>query len=136
VGVGSRGSGPEGVIYCDTHSLLWLRSGDLAWLSKSARRMLEESEALISPMVLLELQTLYEIQRIREAPSRIVQGLRADLGLRVCELPWSVVVERAVEIDWTRDPFDRMIVAHADARSAPLLTADEKIASHYQRALR
>jgi PIN domain nuclease of toxin-antitoxin system len=35
---------------------------------------------------------------------------------------------------WTRDPFDRIIVAHADVVSAPLLTKDQAIRRNYRRA--
>lgn len=37
------------------------------------------------------------------------------------------VVEAATGISWTRDPFDRLISAHAIVANAPLITADETI---------
>jgi len=40
-----------------------------------------------------------------------------------------------VSSEWTRDPFDRLIVAHAAANDARLLTKDEKIRRHYKRAV-
>ena len=36
---------------------------------------------------------------------------------------------------WTRDPFDRMIVAQAALREAPLLTKDRVLHEHYDRAV-
>jgi PIN domain nuclease of toxin-antitoxin system len=37
------------------------------------------------------------------------------------------LVEAATKLDWTRDPFDRMISAQAIVAGAPLLTADRTI---------
>jgi PIN domain nuclease of toxin-antitoxin system len=46
------------------------------------------------------------------------------------------VVQAARDEKWTRDPFDRLIVAHAKINGlAPLLSADEQIARHYARTL-
>jgi len=39
-------------------------------------------------------------------------------------------VRAAVDLTWTRDPFDRLIDAHAIAASVPLLTADRAILEH------
>ncbi len=45
------------------------------------------------------------------------------------------VVERAMTLSWTRDPFDRVIVATADLHGAPLLTRDERIRENYPAAV-
>jgi PIN domain nuclease of toxin-antitoxin system len=36
---------------------------------------------------------------------------------------------------WTRDPFDRLIVANAMADGAPLITADETILANFRDAV-
>lgn len=41
----------------------------------------------------------------------------------------------ALKESWTRDPFDRLIVANAKAAGAPLITKDERIRKHYRRAI-
>jgi len=38
-------------------------------------------------------------------------------------------------IIWTRDPFDRLIVAHAIKANCNLLTKDEKIRKNYAHAV-
>ncbi len=54
----------------------------------------------------------------------------------MCPLSFEVVATAALDEDWTRDPFDRLIVAHAKASGlAPLITSDEKIRLHYPRAI-
>ena len=57
------------------------------------------------------------------------------IDVRVCDLSFRSVVEAAVSENWTRDPFDRLIVANAKARRAPLLSKDERIRLHYARAI-
>lgn len=37
------------------------------------------------------------------------------------------LTKAALDLAWTRDPFDRLIAAHAIVAGAPLLTADEQI---------
>ena len=42
---------------------------------------------------------------------------------------------QSLEIDWTRDPFDRLIVAQAIAADGFLLTKDRTILNHSVAAL-
>lgn len=52
------------MIYLDTHVVLWLYLRKGEGLSSKARYLIEfEPEIFISPMVLLELDYLYEIER-------------------------------------------------------------------------
>jgi PIN domain nuclease of toxin-antitoxin system len=46
-----------------------------------------------------------------------------------------IIVEHALKEKWVRDPFDRLIVAHAKANDAPLVTKDERIRLNYRHAL-
>lgn len=41
----------------------------------------------------------------------------------------------AADLSWTRDPFDRLISAHAIVANAPLVTADEVIREHLSLAV-
>lgn len=86
-------------------------------------------------MVLLELQLLFEIGRAKDPALKVADSLARDLGVEVCDQSFHSVAASAMEIKWTRDPFDRLIVAHASANDAPLITKDEKIRRHYKRAV-
>jgi PIN domain nuclease of toxin-antitoxin system len=44
-------------------------------------------------------------------------------------------VLQALPLSWTRDPFDRLIVAQAAVRDAPLLTKDRAIRRRYRAAV-
>ena len=112
--------------YLDTHVVIWLYAGRLAQLSAKARGQIDQDDLLISPTVLLELQYLKEIGRLKTSPSKILSALEKDVGLRTCDLPFSEVVEAALGQRWVRDPFDRLIMGHAKANDAPLVTKDEK----------
>jgi PIN domain nuclease of toxin-antitoxin system len=57
--------------------------------------------------------------------------LSAEIGARICELPFSIVMTTALREKWGRDPFDRLIVAQAKVNEAVLVTKDETIRSNY-----
>jgi len=124
------------MIYLDTHVAVWLYSGDLSLISEQAAESIESNELLISPAVLMELQFLYEIKRIKTRPAKIREYLEAQIGLRVCEIPFISVISHSLLQSWTRDPFDRIITGQAKARgNTPLLTKDRNIREHYPQAL-
>ena len=124
------------IAYLDTHVVVWLAQGDPARFPTKARVPLESAELLISPMVLLELEYLREIERIRLSSREVFLKVKHEFGLRVCDLAFAHVAEVALDEKWTRDPFDRMVVAQAKANGlAPLVTADEEIRRNYPRTL-
>jgi PIN domain nuclease of toxin-antitoxin system len=101
-----------------------------------ARSALERSELLLSPMAFLELDYLREIGRGKMGASDVLRKLEAEIGLRLCDLDFATVATAALDESWTRDPFDRIIVANAKARGfALLISADATIQQHYPRAI-
>lgn len=123
-------------LYLDTHILVWLYQDGATRLTPLAVKTIEEAEQLlISPMVELELTYLHEISRVNCPALNILDSLRRDIGLETCKQPFAAVVGAALALDWTRDPFDRLIVAQAAHRSSPLLTADQNIREHYSAAI-
>jgi PIN domain nuclease of toxin-antitoxin system len=122
-------------LYLDTHIVVWLVRGERDKLGEAARQAIEECELAVSPAVVLELELLHEIGRLRASALSIVTAMATDIGLRVCDLPFRTVVEYALKEKWGRDPFDRLIVANAKAAEAPLVTKDAKIRRHYSRVI-
>lgn len=123
-------------LYLDTHVLVWLYQDGATRLTPAGAQAIETTERLlISPMVELELTYLHEISRINCSAATILDTLRRDLDLEACKLPFASVVGAALPQTWTRDPFDRLIVAQAAHGHAPLLTADRNILGHYPGAL-
>jgi PIN domain nuclease of toxin-antitoxin system len=87
-------------------------------------------------MVVLELELLYEIKRAKQSSRDMLRKLEHELGVRFCDLPFEEVANAALDEKWTRDPFDRMIVASAKLNGlAPLISSDQKIARHYPRTV-
>jgi PIN domain nuclease of toxin-antitoxin system len=97
----------------------------------NAIKVLRATEIVISPIVKLELQYLYEIGRIEIAPDKIVDSLIREVGLVVARDEFDQVIFQAMMIDWTRDLFDRIITAHAAATNDRLLTKDQTILENY-----
>lgn len=124
----------EALIYLDTHVVAWLYAGRVDLLSGRAAKLIESEELRICPMVTLELEYLREIGRLAVGGNTVVQSLSTQLGLEVCELAFTAVIESALDQRWTRDPFDRLIVGHAALAAIPLLTKDEDIRRHYRHA--
>jgi len=122
------------MIYLDTHAAVWLYSGDLQLFSERACQLIEENDLLVSPMVLLELQYLFEIKRITVEPTVLFDFLAESIGLQKCRASFARVIAEAMRISWTRDPFDRIITATAAVHQAVLLTKDETIRQQYELA--
>jgi len=122
-------------VHLDTHVVIWLAQGDLQVLGKASRRAIDAGDPVVSPAAVLELELLHEIGRLRLTAQKVIAILAADIGLRVCDLPFYKVVDHALHESWVRDPFDRLIVANAKAAGAPLITRDERIRQNYSRAI-
>lgn len=121
--------------YLDTHVVAWLYAGRVDLVSRRAAGAIEEDDLLISPMVALELQYLHETKRLAVRADTIIRGLQTQIGLRICDLAFPIVAGSAVEQDWTRDPFDRIIVGQAAAAGKPLVSKDRSIRGHYRHTL-
>jgi PIN domain nuclease of toxin-antitoxin system len=124
----------EEVIFLDTHVVVWLYAGQLDLFSAEAHRDLQHSELVISPIVALEIQYLHEIDRLTVPAGAVIEELKRSIGLKIGNYPFEQVVTAALSNTWTRDPFDRIIVAQAALGQHRLLTRDRTIQDHYERA--
>jgi PIN domain nuclease of toxin-antitoxin system len=124
------------LIYLDTYVVAWLYAQGRAAIPARALAQIEDADDIrISPMVRLELQYLYEIQRVTQPPLPVLDALAAVLGLTVCQAAFPAVVREAEKQHWPRDPFDRLIVAQAALLDAPLITKDSTIHAAYAKAV-
>lgn len=122
------------MIRLDTHVVVWLYTGELERLSPATVAALEQEDLVVSPIVELELTYLHEVGRLTVTGPQVTSDLRARLGLGFSDQTMSAVVAAATPLDWTRDPFDRLIVGDALAASTPLITKDQTIRRHVQLA--
>ncbi|MCI0434009.1 MAG: PIN domain-containing protein [Gemmatimonadetes bacterium] len=109
----------------DTHFLLWIvldapRLDEFPWLQ-------EYRPWGVSPVSFLEIQFLAEAGRLTARTPEFTDAVLADERFVVDEVPLLLLIRYAVDVDWTRDPFDRLIVAHSAARRSPLCTVDRGI---------
>lgn len=95
-----------------------------------------ESESVgISPTVLLELALLNEIGRVLDPPEVVLEVVGRGLPVGVSDAQLTAVARAAVPLRWTRDPFDRLIVATARVERVRLLTRDRLVREHAPEAI-
>jgi len=109
----------------DTHYLIWVvtnakRLKQFPWLQRYAPWR-------ISPVSFMEIQLLAESGRLKLRPTELIETVKSDPRFVLDDVFISVLVHKALELSWTRDPFDRMLAAHSLARQLPLCTADLEI---------
>jgi PIN domain nuclease of toxin-antitoxin system len=111
------------VILLDTHALLWVHTGH----RRTRALVAGVSRLHACPVSLLEIGFLVEAGRLRLRHGAEPKDLMADDRWLVDEPPCGPWFERALDLGWTRDPFDRLLVAHALVRRWKLATAGEVI---------
>ena len=110
------------VILLDTNAIIWL-----AQAHRRARPLQTLSRIHISPASLLEIQFLLEAGRLRFKDTASIEAIASDLRWRLDEPPAGPWFAAACEFGWTRDPFDRLIAAHARLRRWKLATGDDQL---------
>jgi len=122
------------LIYLDTHVVVRLCAENRIKFSNSVENLIEKYEVSISAIVCLELQYLLEIKRIAAKPEKIISNLASSIGLKICDKNFNTIISKAMSLSWTRDPFDRIIVANAAINNSVLITKDQHILEHYENA--
>jgi PIN domain nuclease of toxin-antitoxin system len=116
-------------ILLDTHAVIWALE-DSRRLSPRARSSVEDprNEVIVSAASAIEIAIKISLGRLR-APEDLAaacddagfvcRALGFDEAAVLRSLPWH-----------HRDPFDRLLVAHAIAERATLVTRDRELASY------
>jgi predicted nucleic acid-binding protein len=110
------------VILLDTNALIWLQQGH-----RRARPLAQVPRLYLSPATILELQFLVEADRVRFGARVSLATIASDPRWALDEPPAGRWFAAATELGWTRDPFDRLIAAHAILRGWKLATGDEML---------
>jgi PIN domain nuclease of toxin-antitoxin system len=119
IGLIERRRPPAIVILLDTNAAIWMEQGHERTRSLAASR----KTLCLSPATLLELQFLLEAGRIR-LRGRSVSSVITRGHWLLDDPPAVAWFEEALDVGWTRDPFDRLLVAHARVRGWKLASAD------------
>ena len=85
----------------------------------------------VSPISLLEIQYLSEVDRLRVRNPEFSDLVISDARFVVDDVPLHAMVRHALPMTWTRDPFDRLLAAHSGARRVPLCTVDHRILANH-----
>ena len=116
-------------ILLDTHLILWWINDDPA-MSRIARALIAnpDNTIFVSPVSTWEIWLKYSLGRL-ERPAEFEEALARE---EFEQLPLTVAHTRKVaELPWLhRDPFDRMLLAQAQAADLTLLTADSQLAQY------
>lgn len=113
----------------DTHFLIWAL---LSWPRLDEYSWLERYRPWgVSPVSLLELQFLAEVGRIEIRQPELLEALAGDARFVIDEVPLLALIRHALPLEWTRDPFDRLLAAHSLARRTPLCTVDRELSRHH-----
>lgn len=114
------------MILLDTNAVLWM-------LTHHARaRPLAGTKArlYLSPVTVLELKFLTEVGKLSTTPGKSVTDVAEDPRWTLDSPASAALFEEALDLDWTRDPFDRLLVAHAQLRRWRLATGDRMMLTH------
>jgi PIN domain nuclease of toxin-antitoxin system len=114
-------------VLVDTCALLALPGGELP--ERAAAALREAPEAYVSVVTPWEVAIKVTGGKLRliEPPIQWFVGLVKRYDLREIPLDAGIVCAAAALPLLHRDPFDRVIVAVAQARGLPVLTSDENI---------
>ena len=116
----------ETVILLDTNATIWVHDDH----ARAASLIRAGKPLYVSPATLLELQVLTESGRLRLRRGSTPRELIADDRWVQDDPPSHDWFETALEVGWTHNVFDRLLVAHARMRRWKLATSDTTILAH------
>lgn len=111
----------------DTHALLWWLVGSERLSSTAKQAILDEAnEVLISAATAWEIATKYRLGRLPAAEALALDfaGTVADQGFDELAISVEDAVRAGSLPGPLRDPFDRMLIAQAQARSLVLISIE------------
>ena len=114
------------MILLDTNALVWT----LSHHARSKPLFAPPARLYVSPVALLELAYLVEVGRVRLTVPGGIERLSEDPRFTLDDPPMWPLFRAAFGLSWTRDPFDRLIVAHAASRRFRLATGDRHLLEH------
>jgi len=81
---------------------------------------------------ILEIQFLAEAGKGRIESPHFMRQVMKDPRFALDDISLATLTQRSLELSWTRDPFDRLIVAHSLARRLPLCSVDRQVVGNHK----
>ena len=111
----------------DTSVLLWSRAGEHK-LNSRAKELLSSrsSELFLSAASVWEIAIKYVLGalRLHAPPGLYIPGVLSEMDIHALDVTLMHAIEAGGLPPHHRDPFDRMLIAQANAEQLVLLTAD------------
>jgi PIN domain nuclease of toxin-antitoxin system len=112
----------------DTHALLWWRAGDSA-LSPPARRLIADmdNEIFVSAVSIWEISIKTNRGNLENGliVLETLPGFMKEQRLEFLPIVYGHAVRAGMLPDKHEDPFDRMLVAQAQAENLAIISADK-----------
>lgn len=118
-------------LFLDTHVLVWLFERKKSPFSKNALDLLNQSDLYFPSISFLEINFLKESGKSNFDAENLLDDLLSNINLAFAHSNSLEQSKIAGTLSWTRDPFDRMIVAEAVLNKAKLLTKDRLILKNF-----
>ena len=116
----------------DTHVFLWFMAGDER-LSKKARDAImdEESELYLSAVSVWEMAIKAGMNRLT-LPTSVAESVaeKVNQGFMMLPITWEHAADVQLLPFHHRDPFDRLLIAQANAEKMPIISGD-RFFRHY-----
>lgn len=114
----------------DTHFLIWITSNakrvrHYPWLS-------HYEPWGVSAISFLEIQLLNESGKLDLRNPQYTDTVLSDSRFVVDEVPFITLIQRSLDLSWSRDPFDRLIAAHSLTRRVPLCSVDSVMLENHK----
>jgi PIN domain nuclease of toxin-antitoxin system len=119
----------------DTHAVLWWATGDRRLSGAAREAIASASEPLIGAGSVFEMAVKASVGKLELSPDWTVELLDRERFTILPILPvhaHTLATLPFVSVNGSelRDPFDRLLVAQADAEEVPVVTRDPAIAAH------
>ena len=112
----------------DTHTLIWYLTSDAQLSKKALNAITSLSDVYISSVSLWEIAIKKSINKLDvdvDLADIVIECNKQDINILQLELPHYENVQKLPFLH--KDPFDRMIIAQAQAENLIVITRDEKI---------
>ncbi|MBQ3921983.1 MAG: type II toxin-antitoxin system VapC family toxin [Spirochaetales bacterium] len=112
----------------DTHTLIWYLTSDAQLSKKALNAITSLSDVYISSVSLWEIAIKKSINKLDvdvDLADIVIECNKQDINILQLELPHYENVQKLPFFH--KDPFDRMIIAQAQAENLIVITRDEKI---------
>ncbi len=116
-------------VVSDTHPFIWWLLAPDKLSSRALACFSGGSRVYISAMTLLEIQYLNEIKRVDLDVTDVTAYISDHDEFTTAPLDTGILL-KALQLNQTRDPFDRIIAATAVYWNIPLVTKDREMKSY------